>query len=64
MGQAENCVKMSTKFWKFSIKNTDREFIIFIAVTSPGRGGSFCCLYVCIRLANASHNHPKKVNAN
>ena len=38
MGQAENCVKMSTKFRKFSIKNTDRGFILYnVAVTSQGR---------------------------
>ena len=40
MGQAENCVKMSTKFWKFSIKNTDREFILQSPVQECG-GGSF-----------------------
>ena len=66
MGQAENCVKMSTKFRKFSIKNTDREFILFIAVTIPGRGGELLFIYVCIMIEDniAFHNLPKKVDAN
>ena len=69
MGQAENCVKMSTKFRKFSIKNTDRGFILYVAVTSQMEGGgSFCCFYVCIIITIAEniaiHNLPEKVDAN
>ena len=65
MGQAENCVKMSTKFRKFSIKNTDREFYSFYCSHQSTKGGSFC-LYVCIMIEDniAIHNLPKKVDAN
>ena len=66
MGQAENCVKMSTKFRKFSIKNTDREFILQSPVQEGG--GSFCCFYVCIIITIADniamHDLTKKVDAN